>query len=115
MTTTRIQRLSVTPIKGLGLHYPDRLRLAGHGAEGDREFFLATEDDSLLSLTRTGAWAHLRAEYSPEHRELALFDADRELCRPRPNRMGGPAWTSTGHAGSSPIASPDPGTNCSPT
>jgi MOSC domain-containing protein len=81
MTTTRIQRLSVTPIKGLGLHHPDRLSLASHGAEGDREFFLAAEDDSLLSLTRTGAWAHLRAEYSSERRELALFDGDRELCR----------------------------------
>jgi uncharacterized protein YcbX len=81
MTTTRIQRLSVTPIKGLGLHHPDRLCLTSHGAEGDREFFLAAEDDSLLSLTRTGAWAHLRAEYSSEQRELALFDGDRELCR----------------------------------
>jgi uncharacterized protein len=72
----------MTPIKGLGLHHPDRLRLARHGAEGDREFFLATEDGALLSLTRTGAWAGLRAEYSTEEdSELALFDGDRELCR----------------------------------
>ncbi|HYI18267.1 MAG TPA: MOSC domain-containing protein [Solirubrobacteraceae bacterium] len=77
----RIVRLSLTPIKGTALHHPESLRLTASGAEGDRAFFLATEDDRLISIFRTGAVAHVRAEYDAGRSELALFDGRRELCR----------------------------------
>ena len=77
----RVVRLSVTPIKGTALHHPDALRLTASGAEGDRAFFLATEDDRLISIFRTGAVAHVSAGYDAGAQELALFDGRRELCR----------------------------------
>lgn len=78
---SRVVRLSITPVKGTALHHPDSVRLAKSGAEGDRDFYLATAEGRLISMFRTGAFAHIRVVHHVAEQELALLDGDRELCR----------------------------------
>lgn len=65
-----VSRLSVGPVKGLGLHHPHSVDVTATGLAGDRRFFLADERDTLLSITRTGALAPFTA--------IAELDAPRE-------------------------------------
>src|SRR5581483_5814200 len=78
LTEVRVQLLTTTPIKGMALHHPDAVELRETGAVGDRAFFAIDEDDKLLSVTRTGAFASLRAEVGDE---LVLRDGDEVVCR----------------------------------
>lgn len=84
----RVELLTITPIKGTGLHHPEAVELRESGAVGDRAFFVIDEQDKLLSLTRTGAFASLRAEVGEE---LVLRDGDGVVCR-GPVRLGEPVW-----------------------
>jgi uncharacterized protein len=73
----RVERLTITPIKGTALHHPEAVELRETGAVGDRAFFIIDEDDKLISLTRTGAFASLRAELGDE---LVLWEGDAVVC-----------------------------------
>lgn len=84
----RVELLTITPIKGTGLHHPEVVELRETGAVGDREFFVIDESDRLLSLTRTGAFASLRAEVG---QELVLSEGEKVVCR-GPVRQGEPVW-----------------------
>ncbi|WP_405150900.1 MOSC domain-containing protein [Sphaerisporangium sp. NBC_01403] len=59
----RVSLLTVSAIKGLGVVHPREIELTPTGASGDRAFFLVDENDALISVTRTGAWLGLTAEY----------------------------------------------------
>ena len=39
--------LSMTPVKGLGLHHPDSIDVSVGGVVGDRAFFLVEDDGPL--------------------------------------------------------------------
>jgi uncharacterized protein YcbX len=84
----RVELLTITPIKGTALHHPEAVELRETGAVGDRAFFVIDESDKLLSLTRTGAFASLRAEVGEE---LVLRDEDEVVCR-GPVRQGESVW-----------------------
>jgi uncharacterized protein YcbX len=84
----RVELLTITPIKGTALHHPDAVELRETGAVGDRAFFMIDESDKLLSLTRTGAFASLRAELGAE---LLLWEGEEVVCR-GPVRAGPPVW-----------------------
>ena len=71
-TPPRVARLSVTPVKGLALHHPDRIELTEAGAVGDRRFFLIDADDLLVSITKRGELARFTAEYEPAPDVLTL-------------------------------------------
>ena len=77
----RIARLSYTPIKGAALSHPGELWIGPQGAEGDREFFLATAEDKLLTIERTGAFVGVRAEFAADPARLALFRANGRSIR----------------------------------
>jgi len=68
----RITTLSVTPVKGFGLHHPERIQVGPRGVVGDRRFFMVDDDDRLLSVKRNGAFAGARAEYDDDQRTLSL-------------------------------------------
>lgn len=68
--------LSVTPVKGLALHHPDRVELDASGAVGDRDFFLVDDRWRLLSITRTGVFAPWRATFDRDSEVLCLDAAD---------------------------------------
>jgi uncharacterized protein len=63
VTLPTVARLSVTPVKGLGLQHPDRIQLTETGALGDRRFFLIDARDALVSITKLGELARFTAEY----------------------------------------------------
>ncbi|WP_169988540.1 MOSC domain-containing protein [Microbispora sp. H10836] len=58
-----VSLLTTSAIKGLGVDHPREIELTPTGARGDRAFFLVDEDGSLISVTRTGTWVGLTAEY----------------------------------------------------
>ena len=74
----RVAHLSITPVKGTALHHPDAVELRRSGAVGDRAFFFVSDDDKLFSITRTGAFAGVRAEFGEV---FSLFDGNELLCR----------------------------------
>ena len=84
----RVELLTITPIKGTALHHPEAVELRETGAVGDRAFFVIDESDKLLSLTRTGAFASLRAQLGEE---LVLREGGEIVCR-GPVRPGAPVW-----------------------
>jgi MOSC domain-containing protein len=76
----RVSVLSVTPIKGLALHHPDRITVTSGGVVGDRAFFLLDSAGELISCTELGELMQLRAAFDPETRVLELFQGT-ELLR----------------------------------
>jgi uncharacterized protein len=72
----RVTRLSVTPVKGLGLHHPEVVELDPSGAVGDRDLLLVDDRGRLLSVTRSGALLRVRATWDRDARVLALHRPD---------------------------------------
>ncbi|MGW7517763.1 MOSC N-terminal beta barrel domain-containing protein [Streptomyces sp. NPDC054796] len=72
----RVSRLSVTPVKGLGVTHPDEVGLTPSGVRGDRAFFMADAAGRLLSMTRTGAWAAYTAAFDPAAGVLTVTGPD---------------------------------------
>ena len=70
-----VTRLSVTPIKGLALSHPPSIDVTDTGALGDREFYLVSADDRLVSITKTGALVGLRASWDADHQVLSISDS----------------------------------------
>ena len=70
-----VTRLFITPIKGFALSEPEQITLNGHGAVGDRDFFLADENDQLFSITRSGNFASWRAQFDADASRLRLTSA----------------------------------------
>ncbi len=75
----RVSRLLTGPVKGLRLHHPPSVEVSETGVVGDRRFFLADDDDTMMSVTRAGALSLLTAEYAPDTATLTVTDDDREL------------------------------------
>lgn len=74
-----VTRLSVTPVKGLLLHHPDRIDLTAEGAVGDRQFYLLDDSGNVQSLTRNPGLAGLSAGYDVESRRLEVGRGDQVL------------------------------------
>ena len=70
-----VTRLSVTPIKGLALSHPPSIDVTDTGALGDREFYLVSADDRLVSITKTGALVGLRASWDADHQVLSISNS----------------------------------------
>jgi uncharacterized protein YcbX len=62
MADLTISLLSVTPVKGLGLHHPDQVDLTPGGVDGDRAFFLLDAAGEMVSCTELGALLAHRAD-----------------------------------------------------
>ncbi len=69
-TEARVSVLSVTPVKGLALHHPDRIAVTSGGVVGDRSFFLIDASGALISCTDIGELMQLRAAFDPQTRAL---------------------------------------------
>ena len=68
----RVARISIAPVKSLGLVHPDRVELQPGGVQGDRRFWLVDEDGRLLNNKRSGPLVTIRPEWNEETRELTL-------------------------------------------
>ena len=74
----RVVRISVAPVKSLGLVHPDEVDLEAGGVRGNRRFWLRDESGALYAGKRDGSMMGIRPEWDEESRRLALVFPDGE-------------------------------------
>ncbi len=72
----RVVRISVAPVKSLGLVHPDEVELEPGGVRGNRRFWLRDESGALYAGKRDGSMMRIRPEWDEETRHLALVFPD---------------------------------------
>jgi uncharacterized protein YcbX len=72
----RVVRISIAPVKSLGLVHPDEVELGERGVSGNRRFWLVDGDRRLFNNKRNGPLMRIRPEWDEEARELALTFPD---------------------------------------
>jgi uncharacterized protein YcbX len=75
----RVTRISIAPVKSLGLVHPDEIELGPRGVTGDRRFWLVDDDGRLFNNKRSGPIMTIRPEWDEESRRLALTLPDGEI------------------------------------
>jgi uncharacterized protein YcbX len=83
--TARVARISIAPVKSLGLLHPDEVVLEQGGVRGNRRFWLVDKDGRLFNNKRHGPMVRVRPEWDEDTRELALTFPDGE-------RIDGVVW-----------------------
>jgi uncharacterized protein YcbX len=85
----RVTRLSISPIRSLGLEHPESIELAERGVLEDRRFYLIDDEGRLVDQLIAGALVQLHAYTNPEATELRLtlpdgtaIDGEVELAEP---------------------------------
>ena len=75
----RVARISIAPVKALGLVHPEHVDLTPEGIRGDRRFWMVDADGRLFNGKRLGPMTTIRPEWDEETRRLALTfpDGDR--------------------------------------
>jgi uncharacterized protein YcbX len=73
-----VTRISIAPVKSLGLVHPTEVELGPRGVTGDRRFWLLDEDGRLFNNKRCGPMVQIRPEWDEESRILALTLPDGE-------------------------------------
>jgi uncharacterized protein len=74
----RVVRISIAPVKSLGLLHPEEIELGLHGVVGNRRFWLVDEDGRLFNNKLCGPMQRIRPEWDEESRTLALNFPDGE-------------------------------------
>jgi uncharacterized protein YcbX len=74
----RVARISLAPVKALGLVHPDEVELGADGVVGNRRFLLYDEDGRLYNGKRDGSMVQIRPEWDEATRRLALTFPDGE-------------------------------------
>lgn len=72
----RVVRISVAPVKSLGLLHPDEVMLEFYGVRGNRRFWLVDAEGRLYNNKRNGPMVRIRSEWNEDTRELALTFPD---------------------------------------
>jgi len=72
----RVARISIAPVKALGLVHPEEVELGPRGVEGNRRFWLVEADDRLVSNKRHRTLLQVRPDWDEATRELALSFPD---------------------------------------
>jgi len=74
----RVVRISIAPVKSLGLVHPDEVALEPGGVVGNRRFWLRDEAGALYAGKRDGSMMQIRPEWDEVARRLALTFPDGE-------------------------------------
>jgi uncharacterized protein YcbX len=72
----RIARISIAPVKSLGLVHPDEVELEKAGVRGNRRFWLVDGDGRLFNGKRGGPMVRIVPEWDEDTRRLALTFPD---------------------------------------
>jgi uncharacterized protein YcbX len=67
-----VSRISIAPVKGLGLVHPDSVSLQGHGVSENRRFHIVDEGGRRFNQLRNGALVRIRPEYDADTGRLIL-------------------------------------------
>ncbi len=73
-----VVRISIAPVKSLGLVHPDEVVLEPGGVAGNRRFWLVDDDGRLFNGKRCGSLVRIRPEWDERTRRLALTFPDGE-------------------------------------
>jgi uncharacterized protein YcbX len=68
----RVVRISIAPVKSLGLVQPEEVTLERNGVVGNRRFWLRDEQGALYAGKRDGTMMQIRPEWDEDTRRLAL-------------------------------------------
>jgi uncharacterized protein len=68
----RVVRMSIAPVKSLGLVHPNEIQLESSGVRGNRRLWLVDADGRLFNGKRDGPMARVRPEWDEDTRILAL-------------------------------------------
>jgi MOSC domain-containing protein len=74
--SARVVRISIAPVKALGLVHPDEVELGVCGVVGNRRFVLYDERGRLFNGKRDGTMVQIRPEWDEATRHLALTFPD---------------------------------------
>jgi MOSC domain-containing protein len=72
----RVVRISIAPVKSLGLVHPDEVELTERGVVGNRRFWLVDRERRLYNNKRNGPLVRIRPDWDEATRELALTFPD---------------------------------------
>jgi uncharacterized protein YcbX len=72
----RVARISIAPVKALGLVHPQEVELGEHGVAGDRRYWLLDEDGRLFNNKRHGPMLAIRPSWDERTRRLELAFPD---------------------------------------
>jgi uncharacterized protein YcbX len=72
----RLARISVAPVKSLGLVHPDEVVLEQGGVRGNRRFWLVDADGRLFNNKRNGPMVRIASHWDEGTRELTLTFPD---------------------------------------
>jgi uncharacterized protein YcbX len=72
----RVTRISVAPVKSLGLLHPDEVDVGKHGVVGNRRFWLVDAEGRLFNNKRNGPMVQIAPEWDEASRALALTFPD---------------------------------------
>jgi len=71
-----VSRISIAPVKGLGLVHPEEVLLEHHGVRENRRFHIVDADGRRFNQLRNGALVQIRPEYDAETEHLTLRSPD---------------------------------------
>jgi uncharacterized protein YcbX len=71
-----LSRISIAPVKGLGLLHPDDVMLERHGVRENRRFHIIDADGRRYNQLRNGALVRIRPEYDADSERLTLRAPD---------------------------------------
>ena len=72
----RVARISIAPVKSLGLVHPDEVVLERGGVRGNRRFWLVDADGRLFNNKRNGPMVRIASHWDEDSRELTLTFPD---------------------------------------
>jgi hypothetical protein len=75
----RVVRISIAPVKSLGLVHPDEVVLEPGGVAGNRRFWLRDADGRLYAGKRDGSLLRIQPAWDEETRQLTLTFPDGEV------------------------------------
>ena len=73
-----VSRISIAPVRALGLHHPREIRVEHHGVPDDRRYLILSQDGRIFDGTKLGTLVQIRAEleHDPERLSLTLPNDD---------------------------------------
>ena len=71
-----VVRISIAPVKSLGLVHPETVDLRSDGVQGDRRFWLVDADGRLFNNKRNGPMMTIRPAWDEATRQLSLSFPD---------------------------------------
>jgi uncharacterized protein YcbX len=88
-----LRRIAIAPVKSLGLHHPNEVRLGSAGVAGDRVFYLADPWGRLVTGSAHGPLVRVVSDFDPHADRLTLRFPDGSVVEGPAAATGQPVQT----------------------